>query len=468
MNKSNFITTMFFPLLLIAIYGCSQDESFKIKLIAEDSVYVYEPANNGAGPMWAHGNTCIVRYKNSVFASGIETLKDVPPLCNTRWMLFERRKNGWKKLLADPKERTREPCPLGVTQDGRLLLSVNPSRVPPGVKYGAAEPQILQFDAAHPDNPYEILKPVWDGNPPFMDHSYRSFAVDGNTGEMILFQNIGYTHAEWSFRDKNGKWSACGKLVWPPADYKETLEHDVIRVCYPAVQLKNRKVYFLGISDIQEPKKNWREYKYNLTRKKWDYDFRRLFYTWSNDITTGRFEKWVEVASREKTGGRIFPADLWVAPDGSVYVLWYERALDERLKEKFFPDERQSESLNFAIIDDGKVVLKKTIIIGGTDEIVPGWGRFQVTEDYRLFVFYYVHGGDNNIKENRMVEISLKGNHTVSKSVKIGAQRPLKQFYTATVRAGSAPSSVLDVYGKDDKNEMRYLQIKIIPGKKLK
>ncbi len=29
---------------------------------------------------------------------------------------------------------------------------------------------------------------------------------------MILLQNVGYTHAEWAFRDADGRWSAQGKL----------------------------------------------------------------------------------------------------------------------------------------------------------------------------------------------------------------------------------------------------------------
>jgi hypothetical protein len=72
-----------------------------------------------------------------------------------------------------------------------------------------------------------------------------------------------------------------------------------------------------------------------------------------------------------------------------------------------------------------------------------------------------VHGGPDNIKENRMVEISLSGDHALSRPVKINVERPLSSFYTANVRAGTAPSSILDVYGKDEANEMRYIKVKI-------
>jgi len=459
MNYSNL--SLFVLVILIGFFGCTSKEAFRVKVEAEESVYSYEPADNGASPMWAHGNTCIVRYNNRVFASGLETLKDVKPLHNTRWMLFERDKGGWKLLLKDPKDRTREPSPMGLIQDGRLLLSANPTLTEPDTYNGPADPQILQFDVKHPALPDKILKPVWEGDPQFTEHSYRSFAIDGKAGEMILFQNIGYTHAEWSFMDEAGKWSAQGKLPWPAGDYSEPIE-GAIRVCYPAVQLKDRKVFYLGVSDVVEPIKVWRDYKFELTGRKWDYDFRRLFYTWSKDITTGKFEKWVEVSSREKTGGRITPHDLWLAPDGLVYVLWFERALDERLWEDFFPDEKQSDALNYAIIKEGKVIFREPVMIGTPGEtVVPGQGRFHITKDNRLFVFYYVHGGSDDIKENRMVEISLTGDHALSKPVKINVERPLSSFYTATIRGGSAPSSLLDVYGKDKENEMRYIRVRI-------
>ena len=40
----------------------------------EEDVYSYKPADNGAGPMWCHGSTCLVRIGDELFASGVETL----------------------------------------------------------------------------------------------------------------------------------------------------------------------------------------------------------------------------------------------------------------------------------------------------------------------------------------------------------------------------------------------------------
>ena len=93
------------------------------------------------------------------------------------------------------------------------------------------------------------------------------------------------------------------------------------------------------------------------------------------------------------------------------------------------------------------------------DENLPGRGRFQVTPENRLFVFYYVHGKNNDFKENRLVEILA--DHSLSASVKVELQKPFSNFYTATIRGGSAPSNIIDVYGQDGKNEMRYARIRI-------
>src|SRR5688572_10029389 len=65
---------------------------------AEEEVYTYEPANNGAGPLWCHGSTCLVRVGEDMFASGLETLRDAKPLNNCRWTLFTRGTNGWKRI----------------------------------------------------------------------------------------------------------------------------------------------------------------------------------------------------------------------------------------------------------------------------------------------------------------------------------------------------------------------------------
>ena len=111
----------------------------------EEDIYTYTNANNGAGPLWCHGSTCLVRIGDDVFASGLETLKDTKPLNNCRWVLYQRGKQGWQLRQADATGRTREPCPLVGFPDGRLFLSANPTLTPAGTYGGPARPEVLQF-----------------------------------------------------------------------------------------------------------------------------------------------------------------------------------------------------------------------------------------------------------------------------------------------------------------------------------
>ena len=87
----------------------------------EEIVTSYTPANNGAGPMWCYGSTVIARQGDDVYLSLIETGKDVPLLCNTRWQLWQRTSSGWQLRQNEKDYRQREPCPVGVFQmvDGK-------------------------------------------------------------------------------------------------------------------------------------------------------------------------------------------------------------------------------------------------------------------------------------------------------------------------------------------------------------
>jgi len=438
-------------LLLVFTSGQSAGSHLPLrpKVEIEENIYSYEPPNNGAGPMWCHGSTCLVRVGDDVFASGLETIPGAKPLNNCRWMLFRRESEGWRKVCSDGSGRTREPSPMVGFSDGRLLLSANPTlSADPNEYSGPARPDLLEFSAQDASRPVRTLMPAWSGRPEFTEHSYRSFAADGANRELILFQNVDYTHAEWTFLDRKGRWSAQGRLEWPwGADYSKP---QAIRVCYPNVALKKREVHFCGVSDIVEPNESWRAFKKQLTGRDWDYDFRRLFYTWSPDVTAGGFEPWVEIASRERTCGRINAGDLWVDPDGKVHILWSERAIDERLREKFFPGERQRHSLHYGVIREGRVILRRTLLAAeeGKSNERPGRGRFHVTPDNRLFVFFYVSGADadgRSVSENRLLEILPGG--SAGKSVRVPFERPFTSFMTATIRAGSTPSRILEVLG---------------------
>jgi hypothetical protein len=215
--------------------------------------------------------------------------------------------------------------------------------------------------------------------------------------------------------------------------------------------LKSREVHFSGVSDIVEPYPEWRAYKKQLTGKEWDYDFRRLFYTWTPDITREKFRPWIEIASRDKTCGWISPGDLWLGPDGAAHIVWTERAIDERLRAKFFPEAKQSHALNYAVVRDGKVVFRRALLVAeeGEPGEIGASPRFQVTSNNRLFVIYYASGkgaDGKTVSENRLIEIHASGE--VSAQVVVPFKKPFTAYFTATVRGGSPPSRTLELLGQ--------------------
>ena len=90
---------------------------------AEDEVYTFESADNGAGPSWCHGSTCLVRIGDDVFATGLETLKDAKPLNNCRWMLFHRDASGWQTARISMRTIARaNRCPWPRLPAARCLF----------------------------------------------------------------------------------------------------------------------------------------------------------------------------------------------------------------------------------------------------------------------------------------------------------------------------------------------------------
>ncbi len=418
----------------------------------EAQYQVYEPgnANNGAGPMWCFGSTCLARLGEDIFASGLEVIPDQKPLNNVRWTLYKLGPRAAQFLQKDPIGRQREPCPLGIFSDGRLVMTHNPTLTKPEDYNGSAQPQLLIFDTKKPTAPPQVSLPQWDGQPPFCEHSYRGFTVDGPNREALYLQNTGYDNSHWSFLDRTGQWSKAGTIKMPwGAEFEKP---EAIRVCYQNLALRNRAVHLMGVSDIIEWVKEWREFKLVLHGgKTWDYDFRRLYYCWTPDVTKQPFGEWVKVADCEHCG-HISNLDMWLDPQGRAHILWLEQSIwDPRVRDKFWPDEPITYALMYGIIDQGKVVQKTRLMFGGEKQEskeIPGWGRFQATPDGRLFVFYYVSGADaagKAVAENRLVEVFPDGTH--GEPVRVPLPYPMTSFFTATERGGSAPSATLDLLG---------------------
>ena len=126
-----------------------------------------------------------------------------------------------------------------------------------------------------------------------------------------------------------------------------------------------------------------------------------------------------------------------------------------------FPDVPITFSLEYIVIEAGKVIKRKTLLKGGegTSTEIPGYGRFHVSNDGRLFVVYYCSGKDSNgnsISENRLIQVDGD-----SKPVLIPLKKPFGMFFTAIQRGGSKQSDVIDLYGPGIGTEIRYARVKM-------
>ncbi len=438
----------------LTVAGRGLGATIRATVEAEEVVTRCEPANNGAGPLWAYGSTIIARLGENVYASVIETGADVPPLCNTRWQLWHRSSRGWTLAQAEKEYRQREPCPIAVSQRG-VFLSTNPSTQPPGTKYGPCHPLVLQFDPRSLAAAPQQHEPAWAEGTSFTDHSYRGFAADAETGEMLLLNIHARTGAQFvSHCTTGGKWSAKGSIAFP------------IRACYPQAALRKGTAHVMAIGDVVEPIEAWRQLKAEKTGNSWDYVFRRLFYTYTPDIAGTAFAKPIEIDTAEKTCGAISNWDLHVDAAGAAHLL-YLRASHQYdfIRDRFFPGEPMTTELVHAVVKSGAVAARRTLLAwspGGQGATVNS-ARFYVTPDGAVYVVAAgtdLDGGARPGFGNFIALLPPEGENIAF--TRLAMQHPLRAFAVGTMRGGSRPSPFVDLLGSsDDSLNLRYAQIRL-------
>ena len=417
----------------------------------EQEVYRYSPFDNGSTPMWCHGGTCVVRAGKNVVLSGVVNAPNSSPPWNTQWVLFQGDGGKLKKVADGGSLREREPCPMVcLPKEGAAFLSVN--SIDPSSD-DSRDMEVLRVPFAGKARSYEkpaVLVPEWSKPHEVAPHTYRSIVADGERSEILMFTldyrtPIGWEEMMWSFYGK-GKWLAKGVVKFPQ-----------VRVTYPAVHLKDRAVYLVGSTD-PVPGGSIRDYQ-------------QMFFTWSDDVTTGKFHDWVELVNREKTGGYVHSLDLRFVEDSRgkrAHVVWYDRllSLDRSFQMKYAPGLRQRISLNHSIIKDGKMVSTRPIVLGygdGEGEIPSRVARFHSTPDGRLLVLHHV---TDPHYEMRVAEVFADG--SVGPSARIPLKRSMPAFFSSGQRFGCEPSWVADVLGDTRRQgylggTFRYARIRFNP-----
>lgn len=421
----------------------SAAEPLRVEVRTEEEVYSFTNPDNGSGPLWSYGCTVIARVRGDVFVSQMETGEGVPPLSNTRWRLLRREQTAWACIAEAENYRQREPCPLGVTSNGELLLYVNDSVMPPGTRYGKCEPYVIRFAASVSAPERTKIAPVWESLPHFTDHSYRGFAVDSERDQLLMLNidaNTGVQHA--CLLSAAGETLKTDSITFP------------IRACYPQVALQRGAAHVLAIGDIVEPVEEWRRYKFEQTKQRWDYVFRILYYAWTRNLAEQPFGAPIEIANVDKTGGHITNHDLWVTPDGDAYILYSEREVASALlRDKFFPEKSILSTLFLAVVRNGEVVTRR-VLVPGTEEAQVGCARFHMTPTGRVYAVLYVAG-----KTSGNVLMPIYPPSGGAGQIPIPLKRPLSAFCLPTVRAGNKPSHTVDLLGQGSANTMCYAQI---------
>jgi hypothetical protein len=432
----------------------SEASGIRCEVQVEEVVTRYTPANNGAGPLWCYGSTVIARQGENVYLSVIETGKDVPPLCNTRWQLWRRNADGWKLAQAEKEFRQREPCPIAIFEKGPVFLSVNPSTEPPGTKYGPCRPFVLEFDPQNPHVTPKTHEPSWADEIYFTDHSYRGFAADGVNGELLLLNINARTSEQFvSYRDASGRWHQKGKIKFP------------IRACYPQVALRDGRAAVLAIGDIVEPVQEWRKLKFEKLKREWDYVFRRLFYTYTDDIRTTDFRPPTEIDTVEQTGGHIQNLDLYIDAAGTAHVLYLKRPHQYAfIRDKYSPGEPMTAHLEYAVIKDGKVVSRRTLaeMPQSPTGLEPAFGRFHVASDGTLYAIVAGTYAEQGQRRFGNYIARIPADSRTPRFSPIDLKHPFHNFFTNTPRGGSMPSDVMDLFGiADDSPNLRYARVRL-------
>ncbi len=454
----------------------------------EQAITAFVNPQNGSSPMWCYGTPVVVRSGNTVFVTVPETGEGMPPTANTRLQIYMRHDGGgFEKVFVNPRYDQREPCPIALPGDGRLLVSVNPCVAPfRGAPDKSSfmwycEPYLLGFPtqpfAAYPD----IIKPAWSTPWPFTDHSYRGIATDPANREVLLFQIEGFLWKEsylgrhhYSFCDKQGSWAANGILKFPR------------RACYPALALRDRRACVMATSDIDEPNAEWMDYKRQVTGQEWDFDFRVLYYAESSDIVNRPFSAPLVVEDVDRTAGHIRHLDMWLTPDGDVWLLYIVKNVWKPfMRDKFFPGMRLETTMRLARVRGGALVQKVDIfrcneqeagryrtnpapngLAVGTDsyatnDLFPDCGAFVADENGTPYIVSHLSGLSEAGQD-------VSGNYLTQwrdgtlQHQKLDFAQPLKLFFAATPRTGTLPSNTADLVGISQRGDdvMWYAQLR--------
>ena len=422
--------------------------------------------NNGASPGWNNGSPMIVRRGEDVWFSLSRPVEGALPYVNTKWQIHKRKPDGWDIILQAEGAVEREPAPLALMGPSTLVVYVNPKtslrayREENEAYLWNSHPHLLSFpvDVKRPD-PLAI-EPLFSPEARFREHTYRGIAVNPPTKEILLVHQDPDTEKYYpSYLDPEGNWHALDELKFP------------IRSLYANLHIRNGEAHVFAVGDIPEPVVDWRAAKFEVLKRRWDYAFRVLNYTWTPDAKDGFLQTHLTIEDIDDRPGITRNLDLLVEEDGTAHLLYIKRRFQYAfLRDKFFPDESLSVEIGYAQIRKGELLAKHPIASGlaETDSadlefLDLSYGRLHRLENGQLIAIYSYE--DNTSIGMRVVALSEDGKP--EQIVEVPLKHPMRaSYFTNTERGGSAPSNKIDLlelgWG-DEFHTVRYAEIEVMP-----
>ncbi len=421
-----------------------------VTIETEELVYRNHPADNGAGPLWTYGSPLLARLDSDVLVSTIETDRNVPGFCNTRWQIRRCTASGWSIWRQGDQADQREPCPIGAFPDGTIWLSTNPNADPRRPKYARCTPQLLRFS---PAGQMQTFQPPWPLDAVFTDHSYRGMAVDPDA-QSVLLLNIDAKEGCYHYALLNDRleWSALGILRFP------------IRACYPNLAIRGRSAHVLAIGDIVEPNEAWRAAKHERSGRQWDYVFRRLFYAWTPDIERVPFCEPLEIDNLDATCGYLRNGDVYLTDLNAAHLVFYRQSCQyDFIRDRFFPGLPLERSLEYALVRDGRIAQRRTFLKSDDRSELIGLGdgpRLHATPDGHLRLVALITHGDSDRPQHHLRLQPLWPQPADPQNILL--TQPIHLFQTNTPRGGSAAGLTLDLYGGgNDPQDLVYARLRL-------
>lgn len=415
------------------------------------------PFDNGAGPTWSRGNSPIVRVGNRVFATNSRVIADRAPLNRTSLELYERFGEGdWRLVFYDEGVYQREPCPILYLGGGCLAVTVNPT-VERYAKdqeslYVPCTPMVYLFDTTGGVKRTDAIVLPWgDPSYQFMDHSYRSFAVDSVNGS-IFFTNQylvgeGGEHC-YSLLDKDFRPKRCAPLRFPH------------RSCYHNVAMRDGEAYVFAIQDIEEPNEEWRRYKYEKTGRHWDYDFRKLYLNYSPNLEKEDFGDSILICDRDGTCGWVSNLDCSYDANGDMLLLVSAQNVHEPfMRERFFPNEPLETVLEVYRLSRGRVTERITVDRSAETERATLYGGF----------FHTASSGEVYLVWSKETDLASNPVQTGTYLSPVSAldQSPVRLMdaagllFGSKTRLGARPTDSIDLYWPQGEESILYAGVEL-------